>query len=99
MFVNGQLTITKATLTVTADNKTREYGDANPAFTASYGGVKKSETLATSGGTGSPSLTTGGTATSAGAGSPDANVGAPGGPAAVENPLSFLNGGTGEHKT
>src|SRR5437899_5795044 len=73
-FVNGQLTITKATLTVTADNKTREYGNPNPAFTASYSGFKNAETLATSGVTGSPSLTTGATATSAVAGSPYAVV-------------------------
>src|SRR5437899_306378 len=57
-FVNGQLTITKATLTVTADDKTRTYGDSNPTFTASYAGFKNGETLATSGVTGSPSLTT-----------------------------------------
>src|SRR2546425_2039455 len=78
-FVNGQLTITKATLTVTADNKTREYGDANPAFTASYGGFKNRENLAPAGGTGSPSLTTGGTRAGEGGGSPYAIVAAHGG--------------------
>ena len=57
-FATGDLTITKATLTVTADNKSRDYGDANPLFTASYSGFKNSEVLATSGVTGSPSLTT-----------------------------------------
>src|SRR2546426_549249 len=91
-FVNGQLTITKATLTVTADNKTREYGDANPAFTASYGGFKNSETLATSGVTGSPSLTTGVTATSAVAGSPYAIVAAQGTLAAGNYQFGFVNG-------
>ncbi|HEX4773408.1 MAG TPA: MBG domain-containing protein [Bryobacteraceae bacterium] len=57
-FVSGQLTISKAHLTVTADNATRQYGDQNPTFTASYSGFKNSETLANSGVTGSPSLTT-----------------------------------------
>src|SRR5204862_169293 len=69
-FAHGQLTVTPATLTVTVDDKSREYGDANPAFTASYGGFKNSETLATSGVTGSPSLTTTATASSSVAGSP-----------------------------
>jgi hypothetical protein len=57
-FANGTLTITKATLTVTADNKTRDYGDANPTFTASFTGFKSSQNLATSGATGAPALTT-----------------------------------------
>ena len=39
------LTINKATLTATADDKSREYGDANPAFTISYAGFKNSETV------------------------------------------------------
>ncbi len=43
-YVNGTLTINKATLTATADNKTRIYGDANPIFTITYGGFKNSET-------------------------------------------------------
>ena len=69
-FATGDLTITKATLTVTADNKSRDYGDANPLFTASYSGFKNSEVLATSGVTGSPSLTTTATPASSVAGSP-----------------------------
>src|SRR5439155_1413283 len=52
-------------ISVTADNKSRTYGEANPTFTASYSGFKNSQTLATSGVTGSPSLTTSATATSA----------------------------------
>src|SRR5438093_4610061 len=32
-YVDGSLTLTKAHLTVTADDKSREYGNANPAFT------------------------------------------------------------------
>jgi hypothetical protein len=61
---NGTLTVNQATLTVTADNASRQYGAANPAFTASYSGFANGETLATSGVTGSPSLTTTADATS-----------------------------------
>src|SRR5207244_9500245 len=63
-FADGTLTISKATLTVTADNASRGYGDPNPTFTASYAGFKNGETLATSGVTGSPNLTTSATPTS-----------------------------------
>src|SRR5207248_197625 len=69
-FVDGKLTVTKALLTATADDKSREYGDANPTFTASYSGFKNGETLATSGVTGSPSFTTGAVASSPVADSP-----------------------------
>jgi hypothetical protein len=64
-FVNGTMSVTAATLTVTADNKSRAFGDANPALTASYSGFKNGETLATSGVTGTPTLTTTATTTSA----------------------------------
>jgi hypothetical protein len=43
-YTNGTLTIDKATLVVTADNKAKVYGDVNPAFTLSYNGFKNSET-------------------------------------------------------
>ncbi|WP_305983281.1 beta strand repeat-containing protein, partial [Roseivirga thermotolerans] len=36
--VNGTLTIEKATLTATADDKSKTYGEANPAFTITYAG-------------------------------------------------------------
>jgi hypothetical protein len=39
----GILTVTKASLTAKADNKTRVYGQTNPAFTISYTGFKNSE--------------------------------------------------------
>src|SRR5207249_9536760 len=48
--------ITKAALTVTADDKTRAAGAANPALTATYSGFVGGETLATSGVTGTPTL-------------------------------------------
>jgi hypothetical protein len=43
-FVNGTLTVQKATLTVTADDKTITYGDSDPAFTFAYSGFKFTET-------------------------------------------------------
>ncbi|MFM7329153.1 MAG: MBG domain-containing protein, partial [Bacteroidota bacterium] len=43
-FGSGTLTITKATITATAENKSRVYGDANPVFTISYAGFKNNET-------------------------------------------------------
>ena len=46
LYVKGTLTIGKATLTTTADNKSRAYGDANPTFTISYGGFKNGDTTA-----------------------------------------------------
>ena len=64
-FVNGTLTVTKAPLTVTADNKTKVQGAANPTLTATITGFVLGQTLATSGVTGSPTLTT-----TAGVGSP-----------------------------
>src|SRR5258708_27896453 len=55
----------KDQLTVTGDNQSRFYGDANPAFTATLSGFKNGETLATSGVTGSANCTTTATPTSA----------------------------------
>ena len=42
-FVNGTLTVGKATLTVTADDASRAYGETNPVFTASYSGFVNSD--------------------------------------------------------
>src|SRR6185436_1394908 len=50
-YVPGTLTVTAAALTVTADNATRLYGAANPAFTASYAGFVNGDTAASLGGT------------------------------------------------
>jgi hypothetical protein len=55
---NGGHTIGKAHLTVTADNKTRLYGAANPALTATVSGFVNGEVLGTSGVAGSGSGTT-----------------------------------------
>ena len=43
VYVNGTLTVNKATLMITADDKSVEYGDEHPEFTASYSGWKNSE--------------------------------------------------------
>ncbi|MEI8090525.1 MAG: MBG domain-containing protein [Opitutaceae bacterium] len=43
-FVDGTLAVTKAPLTVTADNKTRVYGVADPAFTATLSGFVNGDT-------------------------------------------------------
>ncbi|MFH7018315.1 MBG domain-containing protein [Flavobacterium sp. FlaQc-47] len=45
-YVDGNLTITAAVLTVTADNQTKTYGSANPALTASYSGFVNGDTSA-----------------------------------------------------
>jgi MBG domain (YGX type) len=42
---NGTLTINQATATVTADNKSKTYGDANPALTATVTGTVNGDTL------------------------------------------------------
>jgi large repetitive protein len=55
-FTPGNLEITPATLTVTADNKARFFGAANPVFTVSYSGFKFGQTLATSGVSGVPAI-------------------------------------------
>src|SRR5262249_48344469 len=45
-YVSGNLTIAPAPLTITADDKTKAYGDALPSFTAAYSGFVNSETSA-----------------------------------------------------
>jgi hypothetical protein len=55
-FTNGTLTVNAAVLGVTADPKSRGYGQTNPVFTASYGGFVNGETTNVL--SGSPSLTT-----------------------------------------
>src|SRR5207253_2303687 len=44
-FVGGTLTITPAPLSVTADNKSRDYGDTNPSFTGSIVGIKNGDNI------------------------------------------------------
>ena len=64
-WVNGTLTINKAPLTVTANNASKTYGDANPTLSTTVSGFVNGETLATSGVAGSGSATTTATTTTA----------------------------------
>ena len=61
-FTDGVLTVGQKALTVTADAKTKVYGAANPALTATITGFANGETLVTSGVTGTASVTTTATA-------------------------------------
>jgi hypothetical protein len=47
---SGTLTVNKASLTVTADNKSKIYGASNPTFTASYSAFANGDTAADPGG-------------------------------------------------
>ena len=60
---NGTLTVTKAMLTVKADNQTRTYGAANPTFTYSVSGFVNGDTASVIGG--APALSTSATTSSA----------------------------------
>jgi hypothetical protein len=61
-YTDAGLTVARAPLTVTADPKTKAYGQANPAFTDSCGGLRGTDTPASLGG--ALSFTTAATATS-----------------------------------
>ncbi|MHB1484071.1 MAG: MBG domain-containing protein [Saccharofermentanales bacterium] len=43
-YVDGKMTITRKTLTITAENKIKTYGDSDPAFTASFAGLANGDT-------------------------------------------------------
>jgi hypothetical protein len=84
-FANGTLTVTKAPLTVTADNKSKVYGAPNPTFTASYGGLVNGDTAASLGG----ALAFAAPAASAGAGTYSIT---PSGVTSANYTISFANG-------
>jgi filamentous hemagglutinin family protein len=63
--VNGSLTINKAPLTVTANNASKTYGDANPSLSTTVSGFVNGEILATSGVAGTGAATTTATTTTA----------------------------------
>ncbi|HMD97762.1 MAG TPA: MBG domain-containing protein [Terriglobia bacterium] len=50
-YVNGILTVTAVTLTITANDATRAYGAANPTFTATYSGFADGDTASSLTGT------------------------------------------------
>ena len=62
-YVNGTLTVTAATLTVTADSETKAYGAVNPMLTVSYSGFVNGDTATSL--TTPPSVATTATAASA----------------------------------
>ena len=88
-YVSGTLTVTPATLTVTANDQTKAYGAANPALTASYSGFVNGDTFATSV-TAAPSLAT--TATTASIVGNYAITAAPGTLAAANYTFTFVSG-------
>jgi len=57
-YAHSSYTVTKAPLTVTADDQSRLFGSANPSLTATLSGFVLGQTLATSGVTGTASCTT-----------------------------------------
>ena len=57
-YADGSLTVNKAHLAVTADDKTRFVGDVNPALTATLSGFVNGETAASAGIAGAPTLAT-----------------------------------------
>src|SRR5262249_2629970 len=61
-YVAGTLTVSPATLTINADDKTKVYGASNPALTASYSGFVNGDTAAPP--TTAPPVTTTATAAS-----------------------------------
>src|SRR5204862_365941 len=63
--VTVTIDVTKATLSIQAQDASRVYGTANPAFGVSYSGFVNGENLSTSGVTGNPTVTTTATAGSA----------------------------------
>jgi hypothetical protein len=63
-YVDGSFKVGKAPLTVTAEPKTMILNGTVPTLTATYAGFKYGQTLATSGVTGSPILSTSATSTS-----------------------------------
>jgi hypothetical protein len=67
-YAGGSLAVTPAALTITADSKTKVYGAALPALTASYSGLVNGDTAASL--TPQPTLITTATAASHVAGSP-----------------------------
>ena len=67
-YVAGRLTITPAALTITANNQTKVYGQANPALTVSYSGFVNGDTAASL--TTPPTVTTTATTLSPVSGSP-----------------------------
>src|SRR5207244_12568833 len=89
-------TVNKAVLSVTADIRARAYGDPDIPFTATFGGFQNGETLATSGVSGRPSITSNDTASSP-AGTYTITL-SPGSLAATNYTSTFFSGQLTAHK-
>jgi hypothetical protein len=63
-YLHGELTVTKAHLTLTADNQSRLFGAVNPPLTYTLSSFVNGQTAATAGITGAPTLATDATADS-----------------------------------
>src|SRR5205823_4964774 len=83
---DSTLTVTTAALTITADNKTKQYSDPLPTFTVSYSGFVGGDSAASLGGT--LTFTTAATATSA----PGTYTVTPSGLTAVNYSITYSNG-------
>ncbi|POY35312.1 hypothetical protein C3K47_16135 [Solitalea longa] len=57
-YINGELTVGKATLVVKANDASKVYGQPNPIFSAAFNGLLNGQTFETSGITGSPAFST-----------------------------------------
>ena len=90
VFVNGTLTVTPATLSVTADSLSKVYGSANPTLTVIYSGFVNSETASVL--SGSSSLSTTATVSSSVAGGPYAITVTAGTLSAANYSFTFVNG-------
>jgi hypothetical protein len=88
--VDGTLTITKAVLTVMADDKTRVFGAPDPLFTVAYTGFANGETASVLGG--SPGLATSATVVSSVAGSPYAITASQGSLSSANYNFTFIGG-------
>src|SRR5439155_1039986 len=89
-FVAGSLTVTRASLTVTADDQSRAYGAANPTLTYQITGFKNRDPAAVV--SGSASCSTTAVATSSVAGSPYPITCALGSLSAANYSFSFVAG-------
>lgn len=89
-FANGSLTVTPATVTVTANNTNQVYGAANPVFTVSYSGFVNGENTSVL--SGAPSVTTTATTGSSVAGSPYTITVTQGTLSATNYTFNFVNG-------
>lgn len=86
-YVNGTLTITKAALRITADNKTKVYGTDNPILTATYTGLVDGDTDAVA-----PILLSTGATTPSSVGKYAVKVKAPIGVTSVNYRVTYVNG-------